>query len=169
MKNHACQQVKSKRHLLRRVVLGVYKEAYVLDFLGAAQRRWHRSDRDFDQSRRQKYRSSLVLAIESTVILILTWCIVGFSGKASDITQIPLKTWPYILGAGVVTTCAYFGYFRALSMADASRVAPLDRLSLVFTVILGVFLLREKVTPLAIAGVALMAAGALLVAVAPSK
>lgn len=113
--------------------------------------------------------STLVLALETIVVLITTWCIVGFGGKASDITQIPLKTWPYILGAGLVTSAAYVCYFRALSLADASRVAPIDRLSLVFTVILGAYLLREKATPLAIAGVTLMAAGALLVAVAPQK
>ena len=113
--------------------------------------------------------SSLVLAIESTVIVIATWCIVAYKGHATELLDIPGKAWPFILGAGLVTTGAYFCYFRALSLADASRVAPIDRLSLVFTVVLGMFLLREKVTPLAIAGVALMAVGALLVAVAPQK
>ncbi len=115
----------------------------------------------------EKVDSTLALAVQSVVILILSWCVVGYSGQATRLLDIEGKSWLFILAAGVMTTVAYLCYFRALAAGDASRVAPVDRLSLVFTIALGAFFLREKLSPVAIAGAAMMAIGAVMVAVSP--
>ena len=87
-------------------------------------------------------------------------------GRLREVGSIDRKTWVYLLLAGVVTSASYLLLYRALEEGDASRVAPLDRLSLVFSIILGAIFLKEKVTVQVIMGGALMATGALLIAVA---
>ena len=74
----------------------------------------------------------------------------------------------YLLAAGVVSTVAFLCYFGALGMSDSysSRVQPLDRLSLVFAIILAAMFLREKATPQVILGAGLMAVGAVVIALA---
>jgi transporter family protein len=116
----------------------------------------------------EKVDSTLGLAIQSVIILVVSWAVVGFSGQATRVLDIEGKAWPFLIGAGVMTCFAYICYFRALSMGDASRVAPVDRLSLVVSVALGAILLREKLSPVAIAGTITMAIGAIMIAVAPS-
>ena len=116
----------------------------------------------------EKVDSTLALAIQSVVILILTWCVVGYSGQATRLLDIEARSWPFLVAAGVMTTVAYLCYFRALSMGDSSRVAPVDRLSLVFALVFGAWFLREKLTPATIIGGMMMAVGALVIAVAPS-
>ena len=117
----------------------------------------------------EKVDSTLALAIQSVVILVLTWCIVGFGGQATRLLDIEAKSWPFLLAAGVMTTVAYLCYFRALATGDASRVAPIDRLSLVFSILFAAWFLREKLSPAAVAGAAMMAVGAVVIALAPSK
>jgi transporter family protein len=116
----------------------------------------------------EKVDSNLGLAIQSVVILVVSWTVVIAGKGTTRILDVPAKAWPILLGAGVVTTFAYLCYFRALSEGDPSRVAPIDRLSLVFTVMLAAVFLKEKLSPLGMAGVALMAVGALFIAVAPN-
>jgi transporter family protein len=116
----------------------------------------------------EKVDSNLGLAIQSVIILVVSWAVVGFSGQATRLLDIEARAWPFLLVAGVMTTVAYLCYFRALSLGDASRVAPIDRLSLVVSVALGAYFLREKLSPVAIAGAAMMATGAVLIALAPS-
>lgn len=115
----------------------------------------------------EKVDSTLALAIQSVITVVLTWSIVGFGGQATRLLDIPAKAWPFLLGAGVVTTLAYLCYFRALKMGDSSQVAPIDRLSLVFTIAMASFFLREKLSPIAIAGAAMMALGAVMIAASP--
>src|ERR671932_1835396 len=88
--------------------------------------------------------SSLGLAVQSVLILVLAWGTVAVQGNLGEITRIDQKAWVYLLLAGVVTTASYLFLFRALKLGDASRVVPLDRLSLVFAIILGVAFLKEK-------------------------
>lgn len=114
----------------------------------------------------QKVDSTLGFAVQSVIIVLMTWLIVGLSGKATRLLDIEVRAWGFLLAGGVVTTIAYLCYFRALSLGDAARVSPLDNLSLVFSVVFAAVLLGEKVNATAIAGVALMACGAVLVAIA---
>jgi transporter family protein len=104
---------------------------------------------------------SLALAVQSVLILVIAWGAVAVRGQFGEIGNIDRKTWIYLLLAGVVTSASYLLLFRALKLGDVSRVAPLDRLSLVFAIVLGVVLLKEEVNAKVIVGGALMAAGAL--------
>ncbi|HEX9998689.1 MAG TPA: EamA family transporter [Abditibacterium sp.] len=113
-----------------------------------------------------KVDSSLGFAIQSVVTMILAWSYVIFSGKTRDLTSIEGRAWPFLLGAGALSAVAYLFYFGAVKLGDVSRVAPLDRLSLVFSVVLAAMFLGEKTGGVGWLGVTLMAIGAVLVAFA---
>ena len=110
--------------------------------------------------------SNVGFAIQSVVILILTWGYISVSGKSRQLTEIEPKAWGWLLVSGVITTCAYLAYFAAIKAGDVSRVAPIDRLSLVFAVVFAALFLGDKVNGPTIFGVSLMAIGALVIAVA---
>ena len=117
----------------------------------------------------EKVDSNLGLAIQSTVVLICVWTVVAIQGKASDLTQIAPRAWGLLLLSGVATTIGYLCYFAALKAGDSSRVQPIDRLSLVFAIVLAAFFLREKVGDQVIIGAVLMTIGAVVIAAAGSK
>ena len=110
---------------------------------------------------------ALALAVQSVLILAIAWGAVAVRGQFGEIGNIDGKAWTYLLLAGVVTSASYLLLFQALKLGDVSRVAPLDRLSLAFAIILGVVFLKEEVNAKVIAGAALMVAGAVLIALAP--
>ncbi len=113
--------------------------------------------------------SNVGFAIQSVVILVLTWGYVTLSGKARQLTEIEPKAWGWLLLSGVIPTCAYLAYFAAIKAGDVARVAPVDRLSLVFAIVFAAVFLSEKVNAPTIFGASLMAIGALVVAVAGSS
>jgi transporter family protein len=108
--------------------------------------------------------SNLGLAIQSVVILLIAWGTVAFQGNLGQIGELDLRSWTYLLVAGVVTGVSSLLLYRALKLGNASRVVPLDRLSLVFAILLGSVFLREKLGWQVIVGGALMAVGALVIA-----
>jgi transporter family protein len=110
--------------------------------------------------------SSLGLAVQSILIVTLSWGTVLVQGNLGDLTTIDRRARVYLLLSGVVTAASYLLLFRAPKLGEASRVVPLDRLSLVFALVLTVAFLKEKVNVQVLAGSALMAAGALVIAVA---
>ncbi len=112
-----------------------------------------------------KVDSSLGFAVQSVVTMIFAVGYVALSGKARGLTSIEARAWPFLLGAGALSAVAYLFYFGAIKLGDVSRVAPLDRLSLVFSVVLAAMFLGEKVNGPTVFGVSLMAIGALIVAV----
>lgn len=113
--------------------------------------------------------SGVGFAVQSVVILVLSCGYAGVSGKARELSNLHLKDWAYLLAAGGVTTLAYQFYFAAVKAGDVSRVAPVDRLSLVFSVALAAVFLKEKVTAPVIFGATLMVIGALVIAASGSK
>ncbi|MCK8490238.1 MULTISPECIES: EamA family transporter [Spirosoma] len=110
--------------------------------------------------------SSLAFAIQSVLILIVSWGVVISQGTLSDVARIERRVWIYLILAGIVTCVSSLLSFRALKIGDASRVASLDKVSLVFSIILAVVFLKEKVNWQVIAGAALMAIGAVVIAMA---
>ena len=108
--------------------------------------------------------SSLAFAIESVLILIVSWSLVLFQKNAGQLAQVDKKAWIYLTVAGVVTALSSLFTFRALKLGDASAVNPLERLSLVFAIIFSAFFLKEKITWQVVAGALLMVAGALIIA-----
>src|SRR3989344_3516073 len=104
--------------------------------------------------------SNLATAIRTTVILAFAWAIVWAQKIRVDPQVWGGKTILFLVLSGVATGLSWLFYFRALQMGEASRVAPIDKLSLVFTIILAAVFLKEKLTWGAAAGMILMTAGA---------
>lgn len=106
--------------------------------------------------------SNIATAIRTTVILLLTWGIVFFSDHFSQVKTVPRYTWLFLILSGISTGLSWLFYFKAIQLGDVSRVAPVDKLSVVLTIILAFLLLKEPVSPKVIAGGILICAGSIL-------
>lgn len=106
--------------------------------------------------------SNLATAIRTTIILILTWGIVLFTHQQNAVKDISRHTWLFLILSGLATGLSWLFYFKALQQGDVSRVAPIDKLSVVITIILAFVFLKEPVSPRVIAGALLITAGSLL-------
>jgi bacterial/archaeal transporter family protein len=101
------------------------------------------------------------------VILATLAAIVTVTGQWQSPQTISPRTWLFLILSGLATGASWLCYFRALKLGDAARVAPIDKLSVVLVALFGVIFLGERLSGVNWAGVALIAAGALLVAVKP--
>ncbi len=108
--------------------------------------------------------SSLAFAIESVLIVIVSWSVVLYQKHSKEIVEITNKAWIFLITAGILTSLSSLFTFRALKLGDASTVNPLERLSLVFAIILSGVFLKEKITWQIVVGAVLMAAGAIIIA-----
>lgn len=108
--------------------------------------------------------SDFATLIRTVVILALVAAIAGMRGAWQPVAEVPGRTWAFLLLSGLATGASWLCYFRALKMGDAARVAPVDKLSVVLVAVFGVIFLGEKLSAVAALGVALIAAGAVLVA-----
>ncbi len=109
--------------------------------------------------------SSLVFAIQAVMILVISWGVVTWQGNLSGVGQIERRTWLFLGVAGILTCVSSLLAFYALKLGDASRVSPLERLSLVFAIIFAVIFLKEQIEWPVILGAVLMAVGAIIIAV----
>lgn len=110
--------------------------------------------------------SNLGFAVQSLMILGVSWGVTLWQGKLGEVARIERRAWVYLLLAGVVTCLSSLFTFAALKLGDASRVSSLDKVSLVFSVALAVVFLKEKVNWQTMLGAALMAGGAIVIATA---
>ena len=108
--------------------------------------------------------SDVATFIRTVVILIVLGGILLVSGQWQPPTSISGRTYLFLVLSGLATGASWLCYFRALKLGDAARVAPLDKLSVVFVAILGVLFLGEKLSMPNWIGIALIASGAVLVA-----
>jgi len=108
--------------------------------------------------------SDVATFIRTVVILIVLGGILLGSGQWQPPTSISGRTYLFLVLSGLATGASWLCYFRALKLGDAARVAPLDKLSVVFVAILGVLFLGEKLSMPNWIGIALIASGAVLVA-----
>jgi bacterial/archaeal transporter family protein len=108
--------------------------------------------------------SNLATAIRTLVILVFAWGIVWFQGLGPEIAKISRYSLLFLVLSGIATGLSWLFYFRALQLGEASRVVPIDKLSLVLTVILAALVLGERPTLPVIAGTSLMTIGALIIA-----
>lgn len=108
--------------------------------------------------------SDVATLVRTIVILLFAAALVAATGQGAALGQISGRSLLFLVLSGLATGASWLCYFRALSLGDAARVAPLDKLSVVLVAILGASLLGESVSMTAWAGVALIAAGAALVA-----
>ena len=91
--------------------------------------------------------SNLATAVRTTVILLFTWSI-AFSVNANAmaaLSRLSQRAWIFLVLSGITTGLSWLCYFRALQLGEASRVAPVDKLSVVFAILFAAVLLREKV------------------------
>lgn len=110
--------------------------------------------------------SNLATAIRTTVILLFTWGIVFFQGSQHSIGQISKNSFIFLILSGIATGLSWLFYFYALKVGEASKVVPIDKLSLVITIILAGIILQEKISLQVILGSILMTIGAIVVAFA---
>ena len=110
--------------------------------------------------------SDLATAIRTIVILFFAWGIVIFKGLGKQITSISKFSMIFLVLSGVATGLSWLFYFKALQMGNASKVAPIDKLSLVFTIILAAIILKEKISFLTVIGAILMSSGAIIIGLA---
>ena len=106
--------------------------------------------------------SDLATAIRTSVILILTWDIVLFGQHVSEIRDVSKNTWLFLILSGVATGLSWLFYFKAIQLGDVSRVAAIDKLSVVITIILAFIFLHEQVNLRVIIGALLITAGSIL-------
>jgi len=114
----------------------------------------------------QNVNSNLGTAIRTSVILLFAWGIVFWQGGLSGLGQIKTNAWIFLVLSGIATGLSWLFYFRALQLGDASKVVPIDKLSLVLTIILAGLFLKEKITLTIIFGSVLMTVGAIIIAYA---
>lgn len=106
--------------------------------------------------------SNLATAIRTAIILLLTWGIVLCSGHIGEIKNISRHTWCFLLFSGLATGLSWLFYFKALQAGEVSRVAPIDKLSIVITIMLAFALLKEPVSTKVIIGALLITAGSVV-------
>jgi transporter family protein len=106
--------------------------------------------------------STLATAIRTVVVTVFAWAMVVGLGQQRALPEVSRRALLFLVLSGLATGVSWLAYFRALQMAPASWVAPIDKLSLPFTILLAAFWLREPLTWQAMAGVSLMVIGALL-------
>lgn len=107
--------------------------------------------------------SNLATAVRTIVILLFAWGIVFWQGTQSKISSISHYSLVFLIVSGITTGLSWIFYFKALQMGKASQVAPIDKLSLIITIVLAAIILKEKISIGIIIGGVLMAIGAVLV------
>lgn len=108
--------------------------------------------------------SNLATAVRTSVVLIFTWGIAFAAAKPADVFQFSQKTWLFLTLSGIATGLSWICYFRALQIGDVAKVAPIDKLSVVFAILLAAVFLKEKLTWQHAIGGSLIVAGALVLA-----
>ncbi len=106
--------------------------------------------------------SDLATAIRTLVILCITWGIVFAGNHNSEIRGVTWHTWLFLILSGAATGLSWLFYFKALQVGDVSRVAPIDKLSVVITICLSFLLLREPVSLKVIVGALLITGGSIV-------
>ena len=113
----------------------------------------------------QEVESNLGTAIRTAVVLLFAWSIVFGQGIHREIRQIDRRSWLFLILSGFATGLSWLLYYRALQEGPASIVVPIDKLSILATVLFARIFLKEKLTPRTLAGLALVTAGTLLLLV----
>ena len=108
----------------------------------------------------------LATLLRTVVVVFALGALVFATGKAGGVWKVPPRAAVFLVLSGLATGASWLCYFRALKLGDASRVAPVDKLSVVFVAILAASLLGERLPPLGWTGVGLIAAGAVLLSLA---
>ena len=106
--------------------------------------------------------SNLATAIRTCVVLVMAWGMVFLTDAQGGLSSISRKSWIFLILSGMATGASWLCYYKALQLGDASKVVPIDKMSVVITLILAFTFLHEKVTLKSMLGCILIAGGTLL-------
>ena len=105
--------------------------------------------------------SNLATAIRTAVVLVMSWGMVFLTGAQTGLQSISQKSWLFLIFSGIATGVSWLCYYHALQIGEASKVIPIDNLSVVLTLVLAFIFLREEFTVKSIVGCVLIGAGTL--------
>ncbi len=108
--------------------------------------------------------STLATAIRTLVVLAMSWGMVFLTGTHKGIGTVSVRSWLFLILSGLATGASWLCYYRALQLGEVSRVVPVDKMSVVITLLLAFVLLGEKMTAKSLLGAALITAGTLVMA-----
>lgn len=106
--------------------------------------------------------SNLATAIRTVVVVIMAWGMVFLTHAQSGISDIGKKSWIFLILSGLATGASWLCYYRALQLGDASKVVPIDKLSVVITLVMAFIFLHEEFTAKSLIGCILIGAGTLI-------
>lgn len=106
--------------------------------------------------------SNLATAIRTVVVVILAWGMVFLTHAQSGISEISRKSWVFLILSGLATGASWLCYYRALQIGEASKVVPIDKLSVVITLVLAFLFLHEQFTAKSLIGCILIGLGTLI-------
>lgn len=106
--------------------------------------------------------SNLATAVRTVVVLVMAWGMVFLTNTQNGITSISRKSWVFLILSGLATGASWLCYYRALQLGEASKVVPIDKLSVVITLVLAFVFLHESFTGKSLIGAALITAGTLV-------
>ena len=112
----------------------------------------------------QNVDSTLATAVRTLVVVAMSWMMVFITNTQGGITEISRKSWIFLILSGLATGASWLCYYKAIQLGDVSKVVPIDKLSVIFTLVLAFVFLHEKFNAKSIIGCILIGAGTLLMA-----
>lgn len=106
--------------------------------------------------------SNLATAIRTMVVVTMAWVMVFVTNAQGGITEISRKSWLFLILSGLATGASWLCYYRAIQIGEVSKVVPIDKLSVVITLVMAAVFLHEKFTPKSVIGCILIGAGTLV-------
>ena len=103
--------------------------------------------------------SNLATAVRTIVVVLMAWFMVFVTGNQNGIVDISKKSWLFLILSGLATGASWLCYYKALQLGEASKVVPIDKLSIVITIILAFVFLGEQITLKSLIGCTLIVAG----------
>lgn len=109
--------------------------------------------------------SNLATAVRTVVVVLMAWAMVFLTHAQSGLSAISKKSWIFLILSGLATGASWMCYYRALQLGEASKVVPVDKFSVVITMVLAYLFLHEQFSVKSLVGCVLLAAGTLVLAV----
>ena len=110
----------------------------------------------------ENVNSNLATAVRTVVVVIMAWAMVFITNTQWGIHDISKRSWLFLVLSGLATGASWLCYYKALQIGEASKVVPIDKFSIVFTMVMAFVFLHEQFTLKSIAGIVLVTAGTLL-------
>ena len=109
--------------------------------------------------------SNLATALRTVVVLAMAWGMVFLTNQQNGIVEISKKSWLFLILSGLATGASWLCYYKALQMGEASKVVPIDKLSVVITLVMAFIFLHEQITTKSLIGAILITTGTLIMVI----